>query len=64
MRHMNYKPGYYLSYFIYCMIPVVIYVAYLWRRRNEDIIEVKYAAFKYMPVITMPYHSYTPNIAH
>lgn len=40
MRHMNYKPGYYLTYFIYCMIPVTIYVWYLWRRRNEDKIEV------------------------
>lgn len=40
MRHMNYKPGYYLTYFIYCMIPVSIYVWYLCRRRNEDKIEV------------------------
>lgn len=36
MRKMNYKPGYYLTYFIYCMIPVSIYVTYLWRRRQED----------------------------
>lgn len=40
MRHMNYKPGYYLTYFIYCMIPVSIYVWYLCRRRNEDKNEV------------------------
>lgn len=40
MIHMNYKPGYYLTYFIYCMIPVTIYVCYLWRRYNDDTTEV------------------------
>jgi hypothetical protein len=39
MAQMNYKPGYYLSYFIYCMIPVVIYIWYLWQRKNDDYIE-------------------------
>jgi len=41
MAHMNYRPGYYLSYFIYCMIPVTIYIYYLWqRKKDDDIIEV------------------------
>lgn len=39
MKHMNYSPGYYVTYFIYCMIPVSIYVWYLLRRRNEDKLE-------------------------
>lgn len=33
---MNYKPGWYLSYFVYCMIPVSIYVWYLNNRRKDD----------------------------
>jgi hypothetical protein len=36
MRKMNYKPGWYLSYFIYCMIPVIIYVIYLIKRSRDD----------------------------
>lgn len=39
MVNMNYKPGWYLSYFIYCMIPVVIYVWYLLSRRKDDFID-------------------------
>jgi hypothetical protein len=39
MVNMNYKPGWYLTYFIYCMIPVSIYVWYLLKRRKEDLIE-------------------------
>lgn len=35
-ERMNYRPGYYLTYFIYCMIPVAIYVYYLWQRKKED----------------------------
>ncbi|CRL02494.1 CLUMA_CG015334, isoform A [Clunio marinus] len=36
MANMNYSPGWYLTYFIYCMIPVVIYVWYLLSRRKDD----------------------------
>lgn len=39
MVNMNYKPGWYLSYFIYCMIPVVIYVWYLLSRRKDDFVD-------------------------
>lgn len=39
MVNMNYKPGWYLTYFLYCMIPVSIYVWYLLKRRKEDLIE-------------------------
>ena len=46
MAHMNYRPGYYLSYFIYCMIPVTIYIYYLWqRKKDDDIIEVSTHSF-------------------
>lgn len=36
MKYMNYKPGWWASYFIYCMIPVCIYGWYLSTRRVSD----------------------------
>lgn len=36
MKHMNYKPGWYLTYFIYCLVPVVAYIWYLLSRRGKD----------------------------
>ncbi|XP_059483645.1 calnexin isoform X2 [Neocloeon triangulifer] len=36
MRRMNYKPGYWGIYFIYCLIPISCYVWYLYRRSKED----------------------------
>lgn len=33
MKYMNYKPGWWASYFIYCMIPICIYGWYLSTRR-------------------------------
>lgn len=38
MANMNYKPGWYFTYFLYCMIPVSIYVYYLFQRRKDDYI--------------------------
>lgn len=38
MANMNYKPGWYLSYFFYCMIPMSIYVWYLLSRRKDDFV--------------------------
>lgn len=35
MRSMNYKPGWWAVYFIYCAIPVSIYIWYLVRRARE-----------------------------
>lgn len=39
MVNMNYKPGWYFTYFCYCMIPVSIYVWYLLKRRKDDLLE-------------------------
>lgn len=40
MRYMNYKPGWWASYFIYCMIPICIYAWYLSTRRcSEEVTE-------------------------
>lgn len=46
MSNMNYKPGWYLTYFLYCMIPVVIYVWYLLSRRKDDLIQEVYESFR------------------
>lgn len=35
MKSMNYKPGWWAAYFIYCAIPVVIYIWYLVKRARE-----------------------------
>uniref|UniRef100_A0A8D8CQ19 (northern house mosquito) hypothetical protein n=1 Tax=Culex pipiens TaxID=7175 RepID=A0A8D8CQ19_CULPI len=35
MKYMGYKPGYWAAYFVYCSIPVIAYVWFLLRRRNE-----------------------------
>jgi hypothetical protein len=35
MRHINYSPGYWGVYFVYCMIPISAYVWYLYRRVKE-----------------------------
>lgn len=39
MKYMNYKPGWWATYFIYCMIPICIYGWYLSTRRTSE--EVK-----------------------
>lgn len=39
MVNMNYRPGWYLTYFLYCMIPVSIYVWYLLSRRKDDLFD-------------------------
>ncbi|XP_046747740.1 calnexin isoform X1 [Diprion similis] len=36
MHSMNNKPGWWAIYFIYCAIPVVLYVSYLIKRSGED----------------------------
>jgi hypothetical protein len=35
MKSLNYKPGWWALYFVYCAIPIGIYVCYLWRRVAE-----------------------------
>lgn len=35
MRYMNYRPGYWVLYFIYCACPIAVYVTYLLRRSKE-----------------------------
>jgi hypothetical protein len=35
MKSLNYKPGWWALYFVYCAIPIGIYVRYLWRRVAE-----------------------------
>ncbi|XP_058986682.1 calnexin isoform X1 [Musca domestica] len=36
MRHMNYKPGWWALYFLYCSIPIGGYIYYLYRRAVEE----------------------------
>lgn len=36
MRYMNYRPGYWALYMLYCSIPIGVYVAYLLRRSKES----------------------------
>ncbi|XP_044593567.1 calnexin-like isoform X1 [Cotesia glomerata] len=36
MRSMNHKPGWWAAYFIYCSIPITIYIWYLYKRAKED----------------------------
>ncbi|XP_049765930.1 calnexin isoform X2 [Schistocerca cancellata] len=36
MRAMNYKPGWWALYFLYCIVPIAIYVWYLCRRVSEE----------------------------
>jgi hypothetical protein len=35
MKALNYKPGWWALYFVYCAIPIGIYVYYLWKRVAE-----------------------------
>jgi len=35
MKAMNYKPGWWALYFLYCAIPVVAYIWYLCKRAFE-----------------------------
>lgn len=35
MKAMNYKPGWWALYFVYCGIPVVAYIWYLCKRACE-----------------------------
>lgn len=35
MRSINYKPGWWAVYFVYCMIPIAIYVRYLYKSAKE-----------------------------
>lgn len=37
MRYMNYKPGWWALYFVYCSIPISLYVWYL-TRRSKDVV--------------------------
>ncbi|XP_011137857.1 calnexin isoform X2 [Harpegnathos saltator] len=41
MKAMNYKPGWWALYFVYCAIPVVAYIWYLYKRCREDKSESK-----------------------
>lgn len=41
MRYMNYKPGWWFAYFIYCLIPITIYIAFLLSRRGMDNDEIE-----------------------
>lgn len=36
LRYMNYKPYWWAAYFVYCSVPITIYVCFLWSRRNKD----------------------------
>uniref|UniRef100_A0A182HPG0 Uncharacterized protein n=1 Tax=Anopheles arabiensis TaxID=7173 RepID=A0A182HPG0_ANOAR len=36
MRYINYKPGYWGAYFVYCSIPLIAYVWFLWSRRDKE----------------------------
>nr|CAD7443778.1 unnamed protein product [Timema bartmani] len=36
MKSMNYKPGWWALYFLYCMVPVLGYSWYLWKRVAEE----------------------------
>lgn len=44
MRSINHKPGWWALYIVYCMIPVVIYCWYLWKRTKEVSFAVSYSA--------------------
>lgn len=33
---MNYKPGWWVAYAIYCLVPIVMYIMYLSRRSKDD----------------------------
>lgn len=35
MKAMNYKPGWWALYFLYCIIPVVAYIWYLYKQIRE-----------------------------
>ncbi|XP_035793729.1 calnexin-like isoform X1 [Anopheles albimanus] len=35
LRYMNYKPAYWGAYFVYCSIPMLAYVWFLWTRRDK-----------------------------
>lgn len=35
MKILNYRPGWWALYFVYCAIPIGIYVCYLWKRVAE-----------------------------
>ncbi|CAB3374588.1 Hypothetical predicted protein [Cloeon dipterum] len=45
MRKMNYKPGYWGIYFIYCLIPICAYIWYLYRRTQEDSLVTRLLAY-------------------
>ncbi|XP_049290724.1 calnexin-like isoform X1 [Anopheles funestus] len=36
MRYINYKPGYWGAYFVYCSIPLIAYIWFLWSRRDTE----------------------------
>ncbi|XP_035906569.1 calnexin isoform X1 [Anopheles stephensi] len=36
MRYINYKPGYWGAYFVYCSIPLIAYIWFLWSRRDKE----------------------------
>lgn len=42
MKHLNYKPGWWFIYFVYCSIPIIGYVCYLKRRFRDDKVFVLY----------------------
>lgn len=59
MKHMNYKPGWYLTYFIYCLVPVVAYIWYLLSRRGKDnealeVISITNIYFYLLPIKPSP----------
>jgi hypothetical protein len=49
MKTLNYKPGWWALYFVYCAIPIATYVCYLWKRVSE--VTTGYAMYRCLLVI-------------
>lgn len=54
LKVTNYKPGWWVLYFIYCAVPVVLYIWYLLKRVREVYFVISNVQIALISVILIP----------